>query len=88
MVELFSEPDADVLSESSGAVYLCNACKSITVISIASIHSVVAMFPEMRIDQLDDIIVTGKFSLMRHPYLDVAEFTTDDSFEDEEDNVD
>ena len=47
MVKLFSEPDTDVLSESSGAVYLCNACKSITVISIASIHSVVAMFPKL-----------------------------------------
>jgi hypothetical protein len=89
MVELFSELDADILLESSGTVYLCDPCKSITVISITSIHLVVAMFSNTQVDPLGDMIsLTGKFSLMRHPYLEVTQFTEDDPFEDEEDNMD
>ena len=52
MVELFSEADEDVLSESNGTVYLCDARERITVISITSIFSVVAIFPDMQVDQL------------------------------------
>jgi hypothetical protein len=64
MAELFSEPDADILLELSGTVHLCNPHESITVISITSIHSIVAMFPNTQINPLWDISLTGKFSLM------------------------
>ena len=87
MVELFSELDADVLSESSGTVYLCDACDSVVVIPVTSICSVVAMFPDTQVDPSGHISLTGKFSLMRHPYLEVAQFTKDDVFEDEEDGM-
>ena len=50
MVELFSEPDGDILSESNGTVYLCDPRESIAVMSITSIFSVVAMFPDMQVD--------------------------------------
>jgi hypothetical protein len=88
MVKLFSEPHTEVLSGSSGTVYLCNPCKRVVAISIASICLVVAMFPDMCIDQLGDISLTGNFSLMQHPYLEVAKFTNNNSFEDDEDNED
>ena len=88
MIELFSDPDGDVLSESSGTVYLCDPCKSITIFPITSIHSVVAMFPDMQVDPSGNISVTGKFSLMQHFYIKVVQFTGDHTFEDEEVNDD
>jgi hypothetical protein len=30
------------------------------------------MFPDMQVDSSGHISLTGKFSLMRHPYIDVA----------------
>ena len=87
MVELFSEPDVEVLSESSGTVYLCDPRESIAVLSIKSVHSVVAMFPDMQADPSGNISLTGKFSLIRHPYIEVAQFTDDQTFEDEEEIV-
>ena len=87
MVELLSEPDVEVLSESSGTVYLCDPRESIAVLSIKSVHSVVAMFPDMQADPSGNISLTGKFSLIRHPYIEVAQFTDDQTFEDEEEIV-
>ena len=84
MVELFSDPDKDILSQSSGTVYLCSPRKSIALLSITSIHAVVAMFPDMQVDPSGNISMTGMFSLMRHPYIEVAEFTNDQTFDDEE----
>jgi hypothetical protein len=88
MVELFSEPDADILSESSGTVSLCDPRESVAVISIKSVHSVVSMFPDTQVDSLGSISLTGKFSLMRHPYIEVAQFTDNQSFEDDEEDLD
>ncbi|KAF8256459.1 hypothetical protein EI94DRAFT_1420235, partial [Lactarius quietus] len=45
IVDLLSEPDEDILSESSGMVHLCDQNEGVAVVSIAAIHSVVAMFP-------------------------------------------
>ena len=88
MAELFSDPDAEVLSESSGTVYLCDPRERIALLPITSIHSVVAMFPDTQVDLSGNISVTGRFALMRHPYIDVAEFTRDQTFDDEEAIVD
>ena len=84
MAELFSEPDVDILSESSGTVHLCNPCECVVVLPITLIHSVVAMFPDVSLNLYGQTSETGKFSLMRHPYLEVAQFTRDLSFEDKE----
>ena len=88
MAELFSEPDAEVLSESSGTVYLCDQWECLALLPITSIHSVIAMFSDTQVDLLGNISVTGRFSLMRHPYVEVAEFTSDQTFDDEEANID
>ena len=88
MIDLFSEPDEEILSESSGTVYLCNEHSSVAVVSITAIHSIVSMFPDTQVDPSGDISLTGKFSLMRHPYIEVAEFTSNRSFEDEGDDSD
>ena len=88
MVELFSELNMDLLLESSGAVYLCDPQESVAVLSIKSVHSVVAMFPDMQVDPTGNISLTGKFSLMRHPYIEVTQFTDDQTFDDGEENVD
>jgi hypothetical protein len=88
MVELFSEPDADILFESSGTVHLCDPCDCVVVLPITSIHSVMAMFPDTCVKLCRDISLTGKFSLMRHPYMEVAHFTSDSLFEDKEEDID
>jgi hypothetical protein len=83
MIDLFSKPEEDILSESSGTVYLCDEHNGIAVVPITSIHSMVSMFPDMRANPSGDISLTGKFSLMRNPYTEVAQFKSDHSFEDE-----
>jgi hypothetical protein len=88
MVEIFSKPDADIVSESTGTVYLCNPQEGIAVVSIMLVHSVVAMFPDTQVEPSGNITLTGKFSLMQHPYIEVAQFTSDNFFEDEEENID
>ena len=88
MAELFSEPDAEVLSESSGTVYLCDQRECLALLPITSIHSVIAMFPNTQVDLSGNISVTGRFSLMQHPYVEVAEFTSDQTFDNEEANID
>ena len=59
-------------------VYLCNAHDSVMVIPVTLICSVVAMFPNTQVDPSGHISLTGKFSLMCHPYLEVVQFTKDD----------
>ena len=85
MITLFSEPDEDTLSESSGTVHLCDQDVGIAVVPITSVHSVVAMFPNMQVDTLGHISLTGRYSLMQHPYIDVAQFTGNLSFSEEGD---
>ena len=91
MVNLFSLPDANILLASSDAVYLCDPLQGLVVISIASIRSVVAMFPEMVINEDGKVERTGKFSLMRHAYIELAKYSPD-SFANEgkegEENMD
>jgi hypothetical protein len=90
MVNLFSIPDAGVLSDSSGTVVLCDPLtrrEGVAVISVASIHSVVAMFPEMRVDNSGHISTTGKFSLMRHAYIELARFAPDGLFAEEDGSI-
>lgn len=88
MVELFSDPDKDILSDSSGTVYLCDPQQCIALLPIMSIHSVVAMFPNMQVNPSGNISTTGKLSMMRHPYIKVMQFTGDQMFDDEEANND
>jgi len=40
------------------------------------------MFPDMSVTQDGDISHTGKFALMRHPYIELARFAHDGLFED------
>jgi len=40
------------------------------------------MFPDMSVTQDGDISHTGKFALMRHPYIELAQFAHDGLFED------
>lgn len=65
-------------------VYLCDENNGIAVMSITSIHSIVSIFPDMHADPSGDISLTGKFSLMRHPYTEVMQFTSDHTFPDNE----
>ena len=88
MVSLFSLPDAEVLSDSSGTVYLSDppaASEGLVVLPVTAIHSVVAMFPEMQVDEAGNISETGKFSLMRHAFIELAHFSEDGLFDDDDD---
>jgi hypothetical protein len=82
MVTLFSLPDPDVLSDSSQTVHLC---EGLAVIPITDIYSVVAMFPEMTISETGNIVLTGKYSLMWHTYIELASFSTGGLFDEDED---
>jgi hypothetical protein len=84
MVKLFSKPDEELLSQSSGTVYLCDPWESLTVVPITSIHLVVAMFPDLHVDPSGDISQRGKYSLMQHPYIDIVQFTGDPMLGDED----
>jgi hypothetical protein len=84
MVQLFSTPDKNVLQESSETVYLSEPLEGLMVVPISAIWTVVAMFPEMVVSQEGHIERTGKFSLMRHPYIELSKFSVD-SFANEDD---
>lgn len=76
LVNLFSIPDEELLKESSGTVYLSKYIdepESLWVFSIKSIHSVVSMFPDIKVNSIGAIESSGKFSLLRHPFLALAE---------------
>lgn len=86
---MFSLPDADIFTESSETVYLSeplSARDGLAVIPVTAIYSVVSMFPETRITDDGRILETGKFSLMRHAFLELAQFSNGELFEEEDDN--
>jgi hypothetical protein len=89
MVSLFSLPDANVLSDSSGTVYLCEPLADLgglLVVPVTSILSVVSMFPDMQVTQDGHISETGKFSLMRHAYIELAHLSDGGLFDDDDDD--
>jgi hypothetical protein len=90
VVKLFSLPDVNLLSRSSQTIYLCNALegqKAIRVIPIASIKSLVSMFPDIKVASDGDHVVTQKFALLQHPLIELAKYNTDGLFDEEEDNT-
>ena len=89
MASCFSLPDRTILSESCDTVYLCDPMQGregLIVIPISSIRSVVEMFPEVVINQDGryEVECTGKFSLMRHAYIELSHYSVDGFNEDEE----
>jgi hypothetical protein len=89
MVNLFSLPDEDILSVSSGAVYLSDALvgrEGLAVVPITDIYSVVAMFPDMAVSQDGSITPTGKYALVRHAYIELAPFNSGGLFDDDNGN--
>lgn len=90
MARLFTMPDQRILLDSCDTVYLCDPWEGregLAVIPISSIRSVVAMFPEMVINAEGQIERTGKFSLMRHAYIELAKYSTD-GFDEDSDDLD
>jgi hypothetical protein len=90
MVSLFSPPDPAILAESSNTVYLCAPLDrplGLTVVPITAILSVVSMFPDMAVTQDGHISHTGNFALMRHPYIELAQFAHEELFEDNDEAV-
>jgi hypothetical protein len=88
MVSLFSLPDTAVFAESSGAVYLSEplpAPEGLVVLLVTDILSVVAMFPDMQVSEDGMISETGKFSLMRHAFIELAPFADGGLFDDDDD---
>ena len=59
--------------------------EGLMVVPVSAIHSVVAMFPEMRATDNREILETGKFSLMRHAFLELADFSNGELFDEVED---
>jgi hypothetical protein len=89
MVSLFSMPDEEILSDSSQSVYLCEALdlhEGLVVIPIMDIYLVIAMFPESTVSEAGDILLTGKFVLMRHAYIKLAPFSSGGLFDKDDDN--
>ena len=89
-VNMFSLPDATLLSQSSQTVYLCNVLEgrdAIRVIPITSIKSVVSMFPDLKVTPDGELVDTHRFALLRHPFIELAKHNTGGLF-DEEDNDD
>jgi hypothetical protein len=90
VVNLFSPPDANLLSQSSQTVYLCDALDgqdATAVIPIASIKSLVSMFPDLKVTPDGELVDTKKFALLRHPFIELARYNTEGLFNDEEDGI-
>ena len=90
MVSLFSLPDTGVFSDSSETVYLSEPLSTregLVVIPATAIHSVVSMFPELCATEDGTILETGKFSLMRHAFLELAPFSNGKLFEEEDEGL-
>lgn len=88
MLKLFSLPDEDTLSNSSGTVYLCdqlNGPASLVVMPITAINSVVSMFPEMEVSTSSQISLIGKFVMMCHAFIELASFSLDGLFNEDYD---
>jgi hypothetical protein len=91
MVSLFSLPDPEILAESSETVYLSELLSEsdgLMVIPVTAINSVISMFPEMCIAEGGLIVETGKFSLMCHAFLELAEFSNGELFDEEDETLD
>src|ERR1700730_14762399 len=91
MVYLFSVPNASLLSQSSQTVYLCDVLEgrdAIRVIPITSIHSVISMFPDLKVTPAGEIVNTQKFALLRHPFIGLAKYNSEGLFEEEDDDTD
>ena len=90
MLRLFSKPDEDILAESSGTVYLCDQSDgpaSVIVVPVTAIYSVVSMFLDMEVSPTGQITLTGKFSMMRHAFIELATFSSDGLFDEDYDNL-
>jgi len=72
IVSLFSPPNASLWQELTQTVYLCEHPNDAQVISIKTIKAVVSMFPDMQVTSSGEIIQTNKFSLFRHPFVELA----------------
>jgi hypothetical protein len=90
MLSLFSTADQDILADSSDTVYLCDPLdgpEGLAVVPVTAIRSVVSMFPEMEVNPACQISLTGKFSLMRHAYIELSTYASDGLFKDDYDDV-
>jgi hypothetical protein len=90
VVNLFSLPDATILTQSSQTVYLSNALEgedAIRVVPITSIKSVVSMFPDVQVTPDGELVNTQKFALLRHPLIELAKYNTEGLFDEEEDEM-
>lgn len=88
VINLFSFPDATLLLQSSQTDYICDALEghdAIRVIPIASIKSVVSMFPDLQVTSDGELIDTQKFVLLWHPLIELARYNTDGLFEGDDD---
>ena len=89
VVNLFSFPNATLLSQSTQTVYLCNALEGqdvIRVVPITSIKSVVSMFPDLKVTPDGKLVDTQAFALLRHPFIELAKYSTDGLFNEEDDD--
>lgn len=87
MVRMFSSPDTDTLQDSSNTVYLCDPLtgrEGLCVLHVSEIQSVVCMFPELQVSELGQITHTGKFALMRHPHIEMARFSDQTDYDEDE----
>lgn len=71
--------------ESSGSVHLCARLDSIKVVPVKAIKSVVSMFCNLQVTTEGEIINTNNFSLLRHPFLELATLQGGDILNDTDD---
>jgi hypothetical protein len=89
MVLLFSLLDPQIFADSSETVYLSeplSAQDGLMMIPVTPIHSVMSMFLEMQVTKDRRILEMGKFSLMQHAFLELAQFSNGELFEDDDDD--
>ena len=90
LINLFSLPDATILTQSSQTVYLCDALEgeeAIRVVPITLIKSVVSMFPDVKVTPEGELVDTLKFALLRHPLIELAKYDTEGLFDEEDDEM-
>ncbi len=84
MVRLFSLPDSEIFAQSQETAYLTELIggrEGLCVIPVTTIHALVCMFPELQVDGAGVIMHTSKFALLRHPYIQLAQFVSDGAFD-------
>jgi hypothetical protein len=89
VVNLFSLPDATLLTQSSHTVYICDALEgeeAIKVVPVTSIKSVVSMFPDLKVTPEGELVDTQRFALLRHPLIELAKYNTEGLFDEEDDD--